>query len=402
MHPDFQQLMTQATRLTQAGSLQQATALIQAALSGERNATASPASSTNATPSRTAPAPAAAAPWAATSILSAARAAATDLTWRDVNWCDVTPASRDDDATTDEAADARPRADTGEIIHGRFTGAHGDARRFRLFVPSRTDGKPRPLVVMLHGCTQNPEDFARGTRMDEAARRAGFAVLYPEQCAKANPQRCWNWFKAQHQQRDQGEPALLAAMIRWVIAQHGLDAQRVFVAGLSAGGAMAAVLGQTHPDLVTAIGVHSGLAAGVANDLPSALGAMRGAPPASLPEATPVPTIVFHGDADTIVNPRNGQRVFAQATPAGSRVDKDRAAAAGATGPGSGASSRPVTRSRVSDAQGKVIAEHWLIHGAPHAWSGGSPAGSYTDPAGPDATREMVRFFLAQDPQARH
>ena len=326
----------------------------------------------------------------------------------------------------------------GEIIRGNVTEPLAGTRRYRLYVPSHAAGKPLPLVVMLHGCTQDAEDFARGTRMDEAARREGFAVLYPEQCAKANPQRCWHWFRKKDQGRDHGEPALLAGMVRRVIREHDLDAGRVFVAGLSAGGAMAAVLGRTHPDLFTAVGVHSGLAAGAASDLPSALGAMRGADSKGLagglrgrgrgtgagagafagtiPRIDPgaagvgaragdetesrvptLPTIVFHGGADAIVHPSNGERVIAQATPTGGRIDSDHQQASAppraATKPGR----RAATRAVVRDRNGVVVAEHWVVHGAPHAWSGGSPAGSYTDPSGPDATTEMVRFFLAQE-----
>ena len=149
---------------------------------------------------------------------------------------------------------------------------------------------------------------------------------------------------------------------------------------------MAAVLGQAYPDLFAAVGVHSGLASGVAGDLPSALAAMQSGAPA--PRASrPVPTIVFHGDRDATVNPANGAQVFAAATPPGATAHTERIARPGA---------RAHTRQQQRDAHGRVVAEHWLVHGAAHAWSGGSSAGSYTDPQGPDATREMLRFFLIQ------
>jgi poly(hydroxyalkanoate) depolymerase family esterase len=239
-----------------------------------------------------------------------------------------------------------------------------------------------PLVVMLHGCTQDPDDFAAGTRMNDAAQLQGCFVLYPAQSTKANPQRCWNWFKHSHQQRGRGEPALLAAMTREIMSQHGIDPARVYVAGLSAGGAMAAILGDAYPDLFAAVGVHSGLAAGSAKDLPSALAAMRqGAAAAGVPQSG-VATIVFHGDADTTVHPQNGQHVLsASAGPAlAPEVDTHRG--------------NNYTRTLHRDAQGRVRAEHWSVHGVGHAWSGGSNAGSYTAPAGPDATGEMLRFFL--------
>ncbi len=247
---------------------------------------------------------------------------------------------------------------------------------------------------MLHGCTQNPDDFAKGTGMNDAALAQGFYVLYPAQSRRANAQRCWNWFKHSHQQRGRGEPAMLAAMTREVMAQHAIDPQRVYVAGLSAGGAMAAILGSAYPDLYAAVGVHSGLAAGAATDLPGALAAMRGG--ASAPTAAPahgVPTIVFHGDADPTVHPANGEQVIAACTGTGSSVETHQVR---------GGSARACTRRvHVDAADGRVVAEHWVVHGSPHAWSGGNPQGSYTDSLGPDATAEMLRFFFEHPQQPR-
>jgi poly(3-hydroxybutyrate) depolymerase len=211
-------------------------------------------------------------------------------------------------------------------------------------------------------------------------------VLYPAQSQQANPQRCWNWFKHSHQQRGRGEPALLAGMTRDVMASHAVDADRVFVAGLSAGGAMAAILGDTYPDLFAAVGVHSGLAAGAASDLPSALSAMRsGGAEGAAAGGQRVPTIVFHGDADSTVHPRNGEQVAAFSADSAIAPDVHQHQQ-----PGGRRSTRRVHR----DAGGNVLAEHWVVHGAPHAWSGGSARGSYTDARGPDATAEMLRFFL--------
>jgi len=269
----------------------------------------------------------------------------------------------------------------GRFVDGSFTEKAG-TRAFKLFIPPAGNG-PVPLIVMLHGCTQNPDDFAAGTRMNELARQRGFYVLYPEQTRHANSSGCWNWFKHNHQSRGQGEPAILAGMTRDVVARHAIDPRRIYVAGLSAGGAMAAILGTAYPDMFAAVGVHSGLPAGSANDLPAALGAMKtGAAPPVHVGASP-PTIVFHGDKDTTVHPKNGEMVI-QATIARAPAESSRARC------GAG---HEFTRAIYTAPDGRVVAEHWLVHGAGHAWSGGSARGSYTDGSGPDASKEMLRFF---------
>jgi len=235
-------------------------------------------------------------------------------------------------------------------------------------------------VVMLHGCIQDPDDFAAGTRMNELAQSEGFLVLYPAQSQAANPQRCWNWFKPRHQGRGKGEPALLVGMVREVMARHPVDSNRVYVAGLSAGGAMAAIVATAYPEAAAC--VHSGLAPGAAHDVKSAFSAMqKGAPRQQ--RAHQVPTIVFHGDADSTVHPANGRQLV-DAAAGGARMEREVRRTAGG---------RSATRQVYRDAAGTVAAEYWVIHGAPHAWSGGSSHGSYTDPQGPDATEEMLRFF---------
>jgi poly(hydroxyalkanoate) depolymerase family esterase len=244
--------------------------------------------------------------------------------------------------------------------------------------------RPLPLVVMLHGCTQNPDDFAAGTTMNEVAEAEGFFVLYPAQSTQANPQRCWNWFKHNHQQRDRGEPALLAGMTRSIAQRHAIDTDRIYVAGLSAGGAMAAILGAAYPDVYAAVGVHSGLAAGIASDLPSALAAMKDGGHVAAGTPSRMPTIVFHGGADAIVHPRNGERVIAASVGTTTTVEVELLP---------GAQGRACTRHIHRATDGRVVAEHWVVHGAPHAWSGGSAEGSYTDVRGPDASTEMLRFF---------
>jgi poly(hydroxyalkanoate) depolymerase family esterase len=236
---------------------------------------------------------------------------------------------------------------------------------------------------MLHGCTQDADDFAAGTRMNEAARERGWCVLYPAQAQEMNPSRCWNWFKTSHQRRDRGEPEILNGMTLEVMLAHGIDPRRVYVAGLSAGGAMAAILGATYPERFAAVGVHSGLPVGAAADANSAFAAMRGAAAAEGSSAAP-PTIVFHGDQDATVHPVNGERVAAAA---GRNAE---AAAPESLGAVNG---RDCTRKRWRDAAGRIVAEHWLVHGAGHAWSGGSARGSHSDVRGPDASAEMLRFF---------
>ena len=276
---------------------------------------------------------------------------------------------------------------------GSFT-HQGRTLAYRLFVPARAaDAAPAsmPLVLMLHGCTQNPDDFATGTRMNDLARQAGVAVVYPAQTQHANSQKCWNWFKSQHQQRGRGEPALLAALAQSIVAAEQVDPARVYAAGLSAGGAMADILGQLYPDVFAAVGVHSGLPAGAATDLVSALAAMRGAPTAApvavrAAGARRAPVIVFHGDADATVNPSNAIGVVKAAL--------DGSGAAPTAVEGRSPQGQSFTRTEHAGADGRIAVESWTLRGAGHAWSGGSASGTYTDPRGVDASAEMLRFFL--------
>jgi poly(hydroxyalkanoate) depolymerase family esterase len=277
------------------------------------------------------------------------------------------------------AGPGRPETPAGaRLLDGSHRNAAG-SRSYRLYVPSGYTGQAVPLVVMLHGCTQTADDFAAGTRMNELAERDTFLVAYPEQAPKANGQRCWNWFLPAHQRRDAGEPSLLAGITRQVMTTHQVEPGRVFVAGLSAGGAMAAVLAATYPDLYAAAGIHSGLVHGAAQDVPSAYAVMRAGPPAETrAPGTSIPLIVFQGGRDTTVAPANAAallRPWSGTSPEAS------------TGPG-------WTRRVYRDADGRVVAEWWSVDGLGHAWSGGSPEGSFTDPAGPDASAELVRFFL--------
>jgi poly(hydroxyalkanoate) depolymerase family esterase len=276
-------------------------------------------------------------------------------------------------------------------LDGQFEHQHRNVD-YKLFVPGRGAGRPRPLLLMLHGCSQNPEDFATGTRMNRIAAELGFLVLYPTQTQKANAGKCWNWFLPQHQHAGRGEPALLASLTEGVMQEHGADPARVYVAGLSAGGSMADILGRTHPGLFAAVGVHSGLPSGAARDLVSALGAMKNGPGKASASGPMRPTIVFHGDADETVHPRNGERVAADAV-AGLLAGGDHPPSHEMRGRSEGG--RAFTRWTYADARGAIMVEHWLLHGAGHAWAGGSAEGSFTDPTGPDASAEMLRFFLS-------
>lgn len=267
------------------------------------------------------------------------------------------------------------------------------SRPYKLYIPSGYRGQPVPLIVMLHGCTQSADDFAAGTRMNEVGEERTCLVAYPEQIRSANMQGCWNWFSEADQQRDGDEPSLIAGITREIMRGYAVDPRRVYVAGLSAGGAAAAVMGDAYPDLYAAIGVHSGLPCGAAHDMPSAFRAMQRGPTLrtaagsrSGGQRRVVPAIVFHGGRDTTVNPCNGDAIVAQSAQAAALITQ----AEERQVPGGHAYHRTLH----TDLNGQTVIEQWVIHGAGHAWSGGSYAGSYTDPRGPDATREMVRFFL--------
>jgi poly(hydroxyalkanoate) depolymerase family esterase len=271
------------------------------------------------------------------------------------------------------------------------------ARDYKVYVPSGAEGRTLPLIVMLHGCTQYPDDFAVGTGMNRLAEERGFIVAYPGQAASANPAACWNWFDLANQLRDEGEPAILAGITRAVIAEFAVDPARVYVAGLSAGGAMAATLSATYPELFAAAGVHSGLPHGAAADLPSAFAAMRGGAkpgPGKRRAKKRVPTIVFHGASDGIVHPSNAEAILADARAELADPAPDLLLDGVAGG-------RAFTRTIVTDARGVPHAECWAIEGLGHAWSGGDPEGSFTDAKGPDASREMLRFFLETEAQER-
>ena len=290
-----------------------------------------------------------------------------------------------DDVEEVAASDAAPLK--GKFLSLSCTAPAG-TRAYKLYIPSTYAGEPAPLVVMLHGCKQNPDDFAAGTGMNALAEEQGCLVVYPAQAKNANGSNCWNWFQANDQRRDRGEPSIIAAITQQVMRDYKVDPERVYVAGLSAGGAMAAILASEYPDLYKAAGVHSGLPTGAAHDVPSAFAAMQnGAANGALKarSGAAIPVIVFHGDRDRTVHPQNGHQVLAHH--AGPQPG------AATTEKGSTPNGRSYTRAIHRNAGGKLTAEHWTVHGSGHAWSGGSKRGSYTDPKGPDASREMLRFF---------
>lgn len=278
--------------------------------------------------------------------------------------------------------------DGAQFLSGTHQGKNG-SRAYRTYVPASAEAGASAIVVMLHGCTQTPQDFAIGTGMNDLAERHGFIVLYPEQSRGANAQTCWNWFSPNDQHRDRGEPEILAGIARSAMTRYDVPPDRTFVAGLSAGAAMAVTLGHTYPDVFAAVGAHSGLPYGAAKDIASAFGAMAGQRPdqAAETQSPSIRTIVFHGSADNTVHVSNGESIARSAerhAPSPSLQTTRKGTANG----------RSYTATICSGPDGRDHLEHWVIDGLGHAWSGGQPGGSYTDPSGPDASAEMIRFFF--------
>ena len=378
--------MAEATRLTRQGRLVEATALIQQTLAGPavtRQAPAAPPAGeeTGSTPGRRP------APWPA---LRAGQG--TQLRQIHPGWITRRRAAPSR-GTQGLRQTHRPAVPAVKRPAGRFDAfSYSNAagtRAYRLYVPAGHAGGPMPLVVMLHGGTQDAVTFAAATGMNDLAERQGLLVAYPEQPPSANAGRYWNWFAPGHQRRGAGEPSLLAGITRQVTDRYGADATRVYVAGFSAGGAMAAVMAAVYPDLYAAAGVHSGLPYAAAGDVASAFAAMKQGPPGPARHpASPLPLIVFHGDQDAIVAPANAAGLIDHALAAGSADRRQDVVTTGQV-PGGYA----YTRTCYQDLAGTALAERWTIHHGGHAWSGGVPHGSYTDPRGPDASAEFIRFF---------
>ena len=417
---NLKHLMGEATQLVRNGQLADATRVIQQTLGG------AVARHSNNTGSSVAPAHTATAPLPPP--VAGQPAAGHGAPWRrpstpaDVEDAVVVDRSTPTDAhTATSPTGSNPLADPpGSFTRVAIThpGAKHNPHHYHLYVPpGATANSPMPLVLMLHGCTQNPVDFATGTGMNAAAAPANALVLYPEQPRSANPNGCWNWFRPGDQQRGGGEPALLVAMVRDVMDRHAVDAQRVYVAGLSAGGAMAALLGREYPDVFAAVGVHSGLQAGAAHNVMGALSAMKnGAKPGSAaarqaastrpatgPTLPPPPMIVFHGDADPTVHAHNGEQLIEATLTALATTPGREQATVETVYKGQSPHGQGYTRTVYSVVGGapaakaspsQVVAEHWVLQGAGHAWAGGHAGGSHTDPRGVNATQEMLRFFL--------
>lgn len=376
MNNPFKRGMAKATELTRSGKLKEATEAIQALLSGGK-AEANPArddATIDGTFTRVGPDTA-----PPQAKARKARPLATPLaeTLRKIAAGGM--------PVRGPLGGAGPLPVGAEFLSLTHTSPQG-SRSYRLYIPVKRGKGPMPLIVMLHGCTQSPEDFAAGTGMNALAEEFGCLVAYPAQPSGANAQKCWNWYRPEDQHRDRGEPALIAGLTRDIWRDHQGDPARTYVAGLSAGGAAAVVVAAAYPEIFSAVGVHSGLPAGSARDVPSAFAAMRGGAKGR-PHQTIVPTVVFQGLSDSTVHPDNGTAVLTQALQAMPPL-------------------RATTRQDVSDggrryratrhhhADGRSLAEYWEIDGMGHAWAGGKSAGSYTDPEGPDASREMLRFFL--------
>ena len=395
MNDQTQNGIAEATRLTKQGRLEEATAAIQRALGG----TYFPASSTGGSGGADGPIDVDSwivreSPRGPVGERRAAYREPNAATWTTPGPTLLTRGVQLPPKMTADNSASVNTPEGGRFFERSFTNGAG-TRSYKLYIPSGYVGQAVPLIVMLHGCTQNPDDFATGTRMNELAEEHTFLVAYPAQAGNANMQKCWNWFQVTDQQRDRGEPSIIAGITNQVAEEYEVAKGRVYVAGMSAGGAMGAIMGATYPDLYAAVGIHSGLAPGAANDLSSAFTAMRQGGPVVAHENVPgggdreiLPTIIFHGDGDTTVHPRNGDRLLAYLS-GGRNVSSLRVS----TRRGRVQGGHEYTRFTYHDAEGRVLVERWSVHGLGHAWSGGSYPGSYTDPNGPDASAEMVRFF---------
>lgn len=289
---------------------------------------------------------------------------------------------------------SRLRIPSGAQYLARSHRSATGSRRFKLYLPASQPIRPKGLIVMLHGCSQDPDDFAIGTNMNALAEKHGLAIAYPAQTkSRTNSASCWNWFRPRHQMRSAGEPAILASLTRKLMREFGLGRDATFVAGLSAGGAMAVILADLYPDIFSAAGVHSGLARGSARGVISAMSAMRrggaatGVMPGTALRSSPVRRIIFQGAADRTVHPANAAMIVAAALGRDAEPVKVTKRSAGG---------RDYARSDYAGVDGALLVELWMIDGAGHAWSGGCPAGSFADRNGPDATAHMMRFFLAK------
>ena len=413
----FGQTLLKAAQLTRGGHLMDATRLIQKALAGSV-ANAAPFAQANPASARAAnddaqPTDANVIDVEAKLVVDAPvtddQQAAGTSTSHPSEHLSEHPTARFTSPVDAKSAVSASRAPGGIFLAGEFV-FEGKTYPYRLYGPalSSTPGMPgtavpvavaMPLLVLLHGCKQNAQDFAAGTAMNTLADTHGCLVLYPQQITSGNAQMCWNWFEPAHQAAGQGETGMIAALTRHILDQPAdhfvqggvADPTRVYIAGLSAGGAMAAVVAAQHPSLFAALGVHSGLASGAAHDMMSAFKAMgRGAAGSA---AAALPTIVFHGTADGTVSPANGDKV-AHAAVKALQARGTTLVASHDQQIGDARGSKQARRTVYRDASGTPQVEQWSVAAGPHAWSGGSAAGSYTDPGGPSASAAMLAFFL--------
>ncbi len=285
-------------------------------------------------------------------------------------------------------------------------------RTYKVWIPTGyAAGNSLPMILMLHGCTQNPDDFAAGTQMNLYADQYKFFTVYPDQPDSANGTKCWNWFLPEDQTRDAGEPSIIAQVVRDVQTTYGIRRDKTFVAGMSAGAAMTVIMGAAYPDIFSAIGVSAGLeyragdsaatgvlAQQIGGPDPNTQGQLAFAEMGA--RAHRMPTIVFHGTLDVTVQYANGPQIIQQYAQTNDYIDDgidnnsvDNTADQTMTGVAPVASGKTYTRSIYRDAQNRPLLEFWSVEQMRHAWSGGSSAGSYTDPTGPNASFEMVRFF---------
>jgi len=308
-----------------------------------------------------------------------------------------------------------PETGRSRFLKARFKDSHAPGvfrpgmRRelgYRLYLPSGSSGRDSlPLIVMLHGCRQDSLGFAGGTRMNALAEQGRCAVLYPEQSKHSNPLRCWNWFDAASL-AGQGEAALIARLIDQVKERRPIDPRRVYVVGMSAGGAMACILAVRHSRLFAACAIHSGMMYGAASSPMQALAAMRSGPSAASVDKArqlmraagesevAVPTLVIHGDSDATVNPVNADRIIEQlraraeylAPRAGALLASDERRI-----DGGGRTCRQQDYTR----QGRIVLRKVLVEGLGHAWSGGDARYEFNDAAGPDAGRLILDFMFS-------
>lgn len=278
--------------------------------------------------------------------------------------------------------------------------AEAGTRDYWVYVPtSYRPGSHAALIVMLHGCTQDAGDIARGTRLNERAEQEGFIVLYPEQPETMNPKKCWNWYDTNNQQRDRGEPALIHGMTRDVMAKYAVGRHRVYLAGISAGAAMATLVAVAYPETYNAIALHSGMEYRAADNVMEALAAMKDGGPdpraqgaaaltAMGARAKVIPVLIVHGSKDTVVPPLHAAQLLVQWLVVNGAMDAPRDESSHVLEDG-----YRYTRAQYTNRDGRVVVESIVVAELGHAWSGGSAEGTYTDAKGPNATDEMIRFF---------